>query len=69
MLSSELAVRHWNKTPLRFSEEERYAKYPWLYEAAEFRHHQGERVLEIGCGTGRDLLQFAKHLATRTQAG
>jgi len=61
MSSSELAIRHWNKAPLHFSEEERYAKYPWLYEAAEFRHHKGERVLEIGCGSGCDLLQFAKH--------
>jgi len=26
-----------------------------------FRHHRGERILEVGCGTGCDLLQFAKH--------
>jgi len=59
--STELAVRHWNKTPLYFSEAERYTNYPWLYEAAEFRHHNAQRILEIGCGTGCDLLQFAKH--------
>jgi SAM-dependent methyltransferase len=59
--SSRLAINHWNKTPLFISEEERYSTYPWLYEAAEFKHHKGERVLEIGCGTGCDLLQFAKH--------
>jgi ubiquinone/menaquinone biosynthesis C-methylase UbiE len=59
--SSELAIDHWNKTPLSISEEERYGLYSWLYEAAEFKHHNGERVLEIGCGTGCDLLQFAKH--------
>jgi SAM-dependent methyltransferase len=59
--SSTLAQRHWNKTPLYLEESERYSAYPWLYEAAEFRNHSGERVLEIGCGTGCDLLQFAKH--------
>jgi SAM-dependent methyltransferase len=59
--SSQLAKDHWNKTPLYISEEERYSMYPWLYDAAEFRNHAGERVLEIGCGTGSDLLQFAKH--------
>jgi len=60
------AIEHWNKTPLFLAEKERYSAYPWLYEAAEFRHHRGERVLEIGCGTGADLLQFAKHGAVAT---
>lgn len=60
------AIEHWNKTPLFLAEEERYSRYPWLYEAAEFRAHRGERVLEIGCGTGADLLQFAKHGAVAT---
>jgi SAM-dependent methyltransferase len=59
--TSQLTIEHWNNTPLWLPEEERYGIYPWLYEAAEFRHHRGERVLEIGCGTGCDLLQFAKH--------
>lgn len=59
--SSQLAIDHWDKTPLFISEEERYSTYPWLYEAAEFRKHAGEDVLEIGCGTGCDLLQFAKN--------
>lgn len=64
--ASELAQAHWNETPLFFSEQERYATYPWLYEAAEFSRHAGERVLEVGCGTGCDLLQFAKHGAIAT---
>jgi ubiquinone/menaquinone biosynthesis C-methylase UbiE len=59
--STKLAQEHWNETPLFLSEAQRYECYPWLYEVAEFRKHSGERVLEIGCGTGCDLLQFAKH--------
>lgn len=64
--AAELAQSHWNETPLFLTEEERYSTYPWLYNAAEFRKHKGERVLEVGCGTGADLLQFAKHGAVAT---
>jgi SAM-dependent methyltransferase len=64
--AADLAIRHWNATPLYISEEERYGIYPWLPGAAEFSGHRGERVLEIGCGTGCDLLQFAKHGALAT---
>jgi len=64
--AATLAMRHWDKTPLYISEEERYRAYPWLPEVAEFRNHGGDRVLEIGCGTGCDLLQFAKHGAIAT---
>jgi len=59
--ASHLAQQHWNQTPLFLSEDERYRIYPWLYEAAEFRRHAGHKVLEVGCGTGCDLLQFALH--------
>jgi ubiquinone/menaquinone biosynthesis C-methylase UbiE len=59
--AAQLARVHWNETPLYLSEEDRYSEYPWLYEVAEFARHAGDRVLEIGCGTGCDLLQFAKH--------
>lgn len=64
--AAELAQQHWNKTPLYLSEQERYRIYPWLYEAAEFCSHAGEQVLEVGCGTGSDLLQFARHGAYAT---
>jgi ubiquinone/menaquinone biosynthesis C-methylase UbiE len=64
--AAQLAQRHWNETPLHSSEGQRYGEYPWLYEAAEFRKHAGEKVLEVGCGTGTDLLQFAKHGAVAT---
>jgi SAM-dependent methyltransferase len=64
--AAQLAQSHWNETPLFLTEEQRYSTYPWLYDAAEFRKHEGEKVLEIGCGTGADLLQFAKHGAIAT---
>jgi ubiquinone/menaquinone biosynthesis C-methylase UbiE len=64
--AAQLAQSHWNETPLFLTEQERYATYPWLYDAAEFKSHPGERVLEVGCGTGSDLLQFAKHGALAT---
>src|ERR1700753_170335 len=64
--AAELAQAHWTQTPLYLSEHERYETYPWLYEAAEFREHRGEQVLEVGCGTGSDLLQFAKNGALAT---
>src|SRR5260370_18546258 len=66
MNAAGLAQAHWNQAPLYLSEEERYSDYPWLSEAAEFRHHAGERVLEIVCGTGCDLLQFARNGAIAT---
>jgi SAM-dependent methyltransferase len=64
--AAQLAQDHWNETPLFLTEEERYSTYPWLYQAAEFREHRGDKVLEVGCGTGSDLLQFAKHGALAT---
>jgi len=59
--AADLARAHWNETPLYVSEEARYGLYKWLPEAAEFSHHAGHKVLEVGCGTGNDLLQFAKN--------
>jgi ubiquinone/menaquinone biosynthesis C-methylase UbiE len=66
MDAAQLAQDHWNETPLFLTEQERYSTYPWLYEVAEFKKHAGDKVLEIGCGTGADLLQFARHGAIAT---
>src|ERR1044072_756715 len=39
----------------------RYREYaPWMTEALRFDCYSRKRVLEIGCGTGTDLLQFAR---------
>jgi len=34
--------------------------YPYLPDVAEFDEHRGDEVLEVGCGQGTDLYQFAK---------
>lgn len=42
-------------------EHKRYTRhYAYLLEEAEFGAHRGKKVLEIGCGMGIDLMQFAK---------
>ena len=42
--------------------EARYSVYyPYLFEVAEFKSHDGERVLEVGVGLGTDLVNFARH--------
>jgi ubiquinone/menaquinone biosynthesis C-methylase UbiE len=42
--------------------EARYSVYyPYLFEAAEFKSHPKERVLEVGVGLGTDLVSFARH--------
>ena len=66
MNAADLTRAHWNRTSLYYSEERRYGVYPWLFKVGEFADHAGERVLEIGCGTGCDLLQFAKSGALAT---
>jgi len=42
-------------------ERYRYQEYaPWMPRVMEFDHFRGARLLEIGCGMGTDLLQFAR---------
>jgi SAM-dependent methyltransferase len=38
----------------------RYALYPCIHEFAQFESWAGRRVLEVGCGQGADLSQFAR---------
>jgi 2-polyprenyl-3-methyl-5-hydroxy-6-metoxy-1,4-benzoquinol methylase len=42
-------------------ERHRYAEYaPWMPEVMGFNQFAGARLLEVGCGMGTDLLQFAR---------
>ena len=42
-------------------ERHRYTQYaPWMPRVMEFDKFRGARLLEIGCGMGTDLLQFAR---------
>ena len=42
-------------------ERHRYTEYaPWMPALMEFEKFQGADLLEIGCGMGTDLLQFAR---------
>src|SRR2546423_1536230 len=42
-------------------ERQRYTEYaPWMPELMGFDQFAGKRLLEVGCGMGTDLLQFAR---------
>jgi SAM-dependent methyltransferase len=42
-------------------ESHRYTEYaPWMPEVMGFNDFAGARLLEVGCGMGTDLLQFAR---------
>jgi len=42
-------------------ERYRYKEYaPWMPHVMEFAKFRGARLLEVGCGMGTDLLQFAR---------
>src|SRR3972149_8747098 len=50
-------------------ERQRYAQEPHIPEVAEFAAWKGRAVLEIACGLGTDLLQFARAGAHVTGVG
>ncbi|HEY8203737.1 MAG TPA: class I SAM-dependent methyltransferase [Pyrinomonadaceae bacterium] len=42
-------------------ERHRYTEYaPWMPRVMGFKEFSGKRLLEVGCGMGTDLLQFAR---------
>ncbi|HEU4833788.1 MAG TPA: class I SAM-dependent methyltransferase [Pyrinomonadaceae bacterium] len=42
-------------------EQHRYSEYaPWMPRLMEFQNFRDARLLEVGCGMGTDLLQFAR---------
>src|ERR1043166_821868 len=42
-------------------ERHRYQEYaPWMPEVMGFDQFEGKQLLEVGCGMGTDLLQYAR---------
>src|SRR6266849_1949865 len=62
---NELAQRYVKSEPFLSASycaaalEHRYSVYPFIREFADFSAWAGKRVLEVGCGQGADLSQFA----------
>lgn len=41
-------------------ERRRYELEPFIFKCADFAKWKGKKILEVGCGTGTDLLQFLR---------
>ena len=50
----------------RAVEADRYQRQPFMTEAVGFNRYPGKSLVEIGCGLGTDLFQFAKGGAITT---
>lgn len=74
-INKELVEKYWDEHPCESGglgfpegsreffeemEERRYREYDFIHAFAQFTRWQGKRVLEVGCGCGTDLLQFAR---------
>ena len=53
----KLSVQWFNELSRKRFEE----YYAYLSVDAEFAHHAGEKVLEVGTGIGTDLVEYAKN--------
>jgi len=66
---NELARRYVKSIPFLSREycqaalKHRYELYPFIHDFVDFKAWSGKKILEIGCGHGADLYEFAKNKA------